>query len=155
VASSRIHLCCGKAMTIKHYEPVCILALFIRHAKGQPHTIFSSVVYLASPYFSTLSHKRYDFRGKVIVHRIYVLICEINLIQKLWFINQHLAQHVSGTIMPIFRSARLYITAYGFQHLLRWKPYAVIYSLALLKMGIMVPETCWAKCWLISHNCCI
>ena len=35
---------------------------------------------------------------------------------KLWFINNPLAQHVSGVIMPIFRSARRYITAYGFQH---------------------------------------
>jgi len=48
------------------------------------------------------------------------MICETNLMQLLWFINQHLAQHVSGTIMPIFRSARLYMTAYGFQHLVCW-----------------------------------
>ena len=34
---------------------------------------------------------------------------------KLWFINNPLAQHVSGIIMPIFRSARPYVTAYGFQ----------------------------------------
>jgi len=111
--------------------------------------------------------------------------------QQLWFINRPLVQHVSGTIMPIFRSARPYITANGFQHLMCclesweagrqesnnslytvhttcfpasqdssqhikfWKPYAVIYGLALLKMGIMVPETCWANDWLINHNCCI
>jgi len=31
-----------------------------------------------------------------------------------------MTQHVSGTIMPIFRSARSYITAYGFQHLMCW-----------------------------------
>jgi len=31
------------------------------------------------------------------------------------------------------------------QHIKCWKPYAVIYSCALLKMGIMVPKTCWAK----------
>jgi len=41
------------------------------------------------------------------------------------------------------------------QHIKCQKPYAVIYGLALLKMGIMVPETCWAKCWSINHNCCI
>ena len=44
------------------------------------------------------------------------MIGETNLMQQLWFINHHLAQRVLGTIMPIFRSARLYITAYGFQH---------------------------------------
>ena len=32
------------------------------------------------------------------------------------FINSPLPQHVSGTIMPIFRSATAYIAAYGFQH---------------------------------------
>jgi len=36
--------------------------------------------------------------------------------QQFWFINQPLAQHVSGTIMPIFMSARSYISAYGFQN---------------------------------------
>ena len=29
-----------------------------------------------------------------------------------------LTQHVLGTTMPIFRSARLYTAAYGFQHLM-------------------------------------
>jgi len=41
------------------------------------------------------------------------------------------------------------------QHIKCWKPYAVIYSLALLKMSIMVPEIFWANGWLINHNCCI
>ena len=36
-----------------------------------------------------------------------------------------------------------------------WKPYAVIYGLELLNIGIMVPETCWTNGWLINHNCCI
>ena len=40
--------------------------------------------------------------------------------QQLLFINNTLAQRVSGTITPIFRSARQYITAYGFQHLMCW-----------------------------------
>jgi hypothetical protein len=38
--------------------------------------------------------------------------------QQSWIINSPLAQHVSGTIMSIFRSARPYVTAYGFQHLM-------------------------------------
>jgi len=36
-----------------------------------------------------------------------------------------------------------------------WKPYAVTYVLALLKIGIMVLETCWANGLLINHNCCM
>ena len=31
--------------------------------------------------------------------------------------DKPIAQHVSGTIVPIFRSARLCTTAYGFQNL--------------------------------------
>ena len=55
-----------------------------------------------------------------------------------------------------FRDARIIITVYGFLHLMCWldstqdtsqhmkcrKPYAVINGLELLKMGIMMPETC-------------
>ena len=36
--------------------------------------------------------------------------------QQLWFIYKPITQHVSDTTVPIFRSARLYTTAYGFQH---------------------------------------
>ena len=53
-------------------------------------------------------------------YRYYEMVCETNVIQQLWFINQPLAQHVSGTIMTIFRSARPCIAAYGFQHLMCW-----------------------------------
>ena len=35
--------------------------------------------------------------------------------QQLWFIDKPMTQHVSGTIVSILRSAKLYITAYGFQ----------------------------------------
>jgi len=48
------------------------------------------------------------------------MICATNLMQQLRFISQTLAQHVSGTIVPIFRSARPYITAHGFQYLMCW-----------------------------------
>jgi len=116
---------------------------------------------------------------------------------KLCFINNPLAQHVSDIIMPIFRSARPCVTAYGIQQLdllpgvlgsqkvgrvhciedviqitsftlctrpafwlpktpastsSCWIPYAVTYGLVLLKMGIMMPETCWANGLLIKHN---
>jgi len=48
------------------------------------------------------------------------MTCETNWMQQLWFINNPLAQHISGIIMPIFRSARPYMTAYGFQPLMCW-----------------------------------
>jgi len=55
--------------------------------------------------------------------------------------NNLLPKHVSGILMPIFRSARQYIIAYGLQHLMCCKPYAIIYGLALMKMGINDTET--------------
>jgi len=41
--------------------------------------------------------------------------------QQLRFIDKPITQRVSGTIVPIFRSARLYTTAYGFQRLKCWQ----------------------------------
>jgi hypothetical protein len=48
------------------------VALFIEHATRTRCIVTSFVAPLASPYFSTLSHKRHDFRGgkKVIEHKI-------------------------------------------------------------------------------------
>jgi hypothetical protein len=46
------------AVAGKDHDPL------IRHGQGKPHTILPSVAYLSSPYFSTLFHKRHDFRGK-------------------------------------------------------------------------------------------
>jgi hypothetical protein len=42
-------------------------------------TTLSSVACLAMPYLSTLYHKRHDFRGKVIEHKMRVLILSTNL----------------------------------------------------------------------------
>jgi hypothetical protein len=45
------------------------IASFLRHI------VLSSVACIAVPYFSTLSHKRQDFRGKKFTeHKIYVLV---------------------------------------------------------------------------------
>jgi len=45
-------------------------ALAIRHAKCMSHFVMSSVTCQAVQYFSTLSHKRYDFSEKFIEHGI-------------------------------------------------------------------------------------
>ena len=82
---------------------------------------------------------------------------------KLWLINNPLAQHVSSIIMPIFRSAGKPGSRPCADGLLpgfpRHQPaHPVLKTIcsnkwpALLKMGIMIPETCWANGLLLNHN---
>jgi hypothetical protein len=46
------------------------VALLIQHATLLRHVVTSFVVPLAAPHFSTISHKRRDFRKKVTEHKI-------------------------------------------------------------------------------------
>ena len=62
---SRIHFCLEKVISISHFECVFV-ALVIQHAQRMRPLILPSVACLSLPYFSTLSHKRYDFRKNVI-----------------------------------------------------------------------------------------
>jgi hypothetical protein len=55
--------CRGKAMIITYSEYVHV-ALFTQQAKRMRRIILLSIAYLTLPYFSTLSHKRHDFRKK-------------------------------------------------------------------------------------------
>jgi hypothetical protein len=55
--------CHGKSVSIKHYECVFVV-LVMEHAKRMHRIILSSAASLSLPYFSTLSHKRHDFRKK-------------------------------------------------------------------------------------------
>ena len=51
-------------MMVVTYSECVFVALVVQHAKRMRHIILLSVTCLALLYFSTLSHKRYDFRKK-------------------------------------------------------------------------------------------
>ena len=57
---------------------VCV-ALVIQHAKRMRRIISSSRACQTVPYFSTLSHKRQDFRENVTEHKMCVLIFSTTL----------------------------------------------------------------------------
>jgi len=71
-ARSRNSCCRGKATSI---NIMCVsVALVIRHAMRMRHC--DTCIHLGVLYFSTLSHKRHDFRNvKFVEHKMCVLIC--------------------------------------------------------------------------------
>ena len=87
-ARSRNHSCRGKTISITYLclracvSPgawactcACVyVALLTQHATRMRHVVTSFAVRLATPYFSTLSHQRRDFRKKVTEYEMCVLI---------------------------------------------------------------------------------
>jgi len=57
----RNHCCGGKAINITYYE-IMFVALVLQHEKRMRSILLSFVASFGVPYFSTLSHKRIDFR---------------------------------------------------------------------------------------------
>jgi hypothetical protein len=81
------HCCTGKATNIKYFVCVCVcvcpgrcactyvnVAWLIQHAVCMLHIVTSFVASQSPPHFSTLSHKRWNFRKKVIEHKMCVFI---------------------------------------------------------------------------------
>jgi hypothetical protein len=90
---SRNHCCRRKAIRVTYSECVSV-ALVIKHAKRMRRIILSSVVCPAVPYFSTLSHKRHDFREKVIEQKTCVLIFSTT-----FFLNISHSRRLEGDII--------------------------------------------------------
>ena len=85
-----------------HFPNACItLGLLISHQSWQQLRLFNIYYYI-----------RFLKQRLIMKWRVRPTRCN-----KLWFINNPLAQHVWSIIMPIFRSARPYVTAYGFSAL--------------------------------------
>jgi hypothetical protein len=65
---SRNHGCRRKAISVTYSDRESV-ALVTQHAKRVRGIIVSAVTCLILPYFSTVSHKRHDFRKKIFEHK--------------------------------------------------------------------------------------
>jgi hypothetical protein len=83
-ARSRNHGCLEKAISIPHSQCVSV-ALFIQYAKRMRIIILSYMAFLALKHFSTLSHKRHNYRGKKLLN----IKCVLNFsTTSVWNISQ-------------------------------------------------------------------
>jgi len=84
--------CRGKAINITYSECVFV-ALVIQHAKHMRRTIWSSVACLALPQFSTLLHRRHDFRENVVEYKTCVLISYTNCVWNIYHSKKNWARY--------------------------------------------------------------
>jgi hypothetical protein len=101
-ARLRTYCCSGKPIIITYFwrpdvwacaHGCASVALLIQHAIRMRHIVTSFVTPLAPPYFSTLSHKRHDFRKKVIEHKMCVLIFCTTFVQNISHSTKNLARY--------------------------------------------------------------
>jgi len=86
----------------KPYDSKCVSASFlIQHAKRTLRTVLSSVACPAVPHFSTLSHKRQDFKEKLLyIICVCVLtfstnfVCSISNSKKKWARHYHKCMYI-------------------------------------------------------------
>ena len=72
------------------------VAFIIQQVKRMRRIILPFVACLVLPYFSTLSHKRHDFRGKKIIeHKIFVLIFTSNFVYETFLILERIQRDIS------------------------------------------------------------
>jgi len=107
------HYCRGKAISITYAEYMFV-ALAVQHAQRVRRIILSSLACLTVPYFSTLSHKRHDFRKML-----------LNIKCLFWFSLQRLSERFlilrrirRDIIINSYRSSCYVATRYS-NHILR------------------------------------
>jgi hypothetical protein len=76
------------------------VTVVIRHTVRMCRDILSCVAGLAVPYFSTLSHKQYDFRDNVVEHNVCVRVSLQRLSETVLILKR-----IQGDIINIFRSS--------------------------------------------------
>ena len=91
-AHSRNRYRCGKAISIT-YSEYEFVALVIQNAKCMSPIILSSVVCPALKTFSTLSHKRHDFRKKSVENKMCILIFSITFVRKISYSKMNSARY--------------------------------------------------------------
>jgi hypothetical protein len=100
-ARSRNHCCRAKAISITYSQCVSV-ALVIQHAKRMRRIILSSVARLAVPYFSTLSHKRHDFRKKMLLNIKCVFWFSVQLLSETFLVLRRIHRDI---IINVHRSS--------------------------------------------------
>ena len=98
------HCCRGKAISI---HILCLLSYSA--CKAHEQRVLSSVASLAAPHFSTLSHKRKDFREKMLLNIKCVYWVSLQLLSETFLILRRNGRdmiknaHRSSRIVPVIR----------------------------------------------------